>query len=161
MNLKCQLKLTPASWEMSVKLTPSDTRKSGTDSPHGIQCSYTGFYVLLQPACRPLSIFAKVTKVDTCQLPIPLSIAGWNGWLTCRCQSWMWLSRMPTYLSTGYCSTGYGQACYVIAPGTKSMWNFMWGETPNVPSKKLVCSCSTHLRSSFCWVFKWLSWSVT
>ena len=91
-------------WGVSLNLTAPHlcaTRKSGTDSSYRIQCSCTGFYLLLQPACRPLSILA---KVDTRQLPIPLSIAGWKGWLMCRLPVVDVTAPTPTYLSTGYCS---------------------------------------------------------
>jgi hypothetical protein len=39
--------------------------------------------------------------------------------------------------------TGYGLACLAMAPGTKSIWNFLWGKTPNFLLNNLVCSFKT------------------
>ena len=73
----------------------------GTDSPYRMHVPLLKSYLLWPSVCRPLSTYA---YVDTCQLPIPLSIAGWNDWLTCRPPVVDVTARTPTYFSTGYCS---------------------------------------------------------
>ena len=47
---------------MTIKLTPMFSQGNEIDSPNGIQCPGTGFYVLWPSACRPLSIYAKVDE---------------------------------------------------------------------------------------------------
>ncbi len=69
------------SWIFGVtQVDTNDTRKWRPDSPYVILASILRPTCCGHQLCRPMSIFCQSRYMSA---SIPLSIAGWNSWLTC------------------------------------------------------------------------------